>query len=223
MRKIFGKENITKRFNQETGIVFASEVASTLISSIGAAHYLGEELPVPVQKLKNFVARNIVSPHLETVFERHFGRQLHAEDIVQHGNGPLKGTPYKELSRSERVDRVARILTKESIVFLAETGLMAGAQYLLNSVTPKGNLKPGKVILTGAATQLGAMVFMGTVISKPSEWLYHKMTEMLPKITHMNQEKAKEFARHSVYVGFPGLLAFVAELAVADREHQKKR
>lgn len=213
--------NIGNVFNKDTGIVASTEIASAFAVSIGAAHFLGETLPHPIEKIKNLIARHIVEPHLE-VFERHFGRLLHAEDISLRRGLPHDEKPYKELSRAERVEKIAGVLTRESGVFLTENALMLSLLLPLKKAV-HSKIEPTKVVFTGAAVQLGAMTILGTLLAAPTEWMYNKLADILPKVTHMDQRKAKDTARHLTYVGLPGLLGLAAELVVAEREHISRR
>lgn len=221
--------------NVNTGVVAGTQIVSGAIAFLGAAHFLGETLPKPVEKFKNFIAARVVEPHLETFFEKYFHRMLHAEDVALEKRGALSNEkPYASLTRAERADRIAGVITRESFAFLADTGVTLGLQALSKDLINKRinprlercgkktigqtNIEPGKIVFTGATVQLGALAVMGTLLAKPSEWIYHKLTDILPKITSMDPVKAKEFARHTTYVGLPGMLGALAELSVAEKE-----
>lgn len=215
--------NISNILNKDIGIVTATEIASGVAVSFGAAHFLGETLPHPVEKIKDFIAKHVVEPHLETVFERYFRKLMHAEDLVQHQNNiPASEKPYKELSRPERVDKIAGIITRESAVFLAENGLVMALQYPLKKVF-NAKIEPAKLAFLGAGVQLGAMAVSSTLLEKPTEWMFHKLADILPKVTSMNKKSAKDTARHLTYVALPGFLGFAAELVLAEREHAARR
>lgn len=208
---------INKDNKREIAFTGATLAFSTVVTSLGAAHFLGDKFPAPLEKLKEFVAKHIVEPHLD-MFENRFNRQLHSADVSEHKHEQRLEIPYQGLSRSERIERISTIIVKEGTVFVAEGILGTALQYALRNVS-KVKVDPGKIVFADAAVQLGAMALTAVPpISKPASWAYHKMAEILPKITGMDKKKAKDFARHVTYVGAPGFLGFVAGLVVAGRK-----
>lgn len=203
--------------NREVGFTAGTLVVSNVVTSFGAAHFLGDQFPKPFEKLKEFVAKHIVAPHLD-LFEKRFNRQLHAADVKEQKHTERLEIPYQGLSQSERIERISRIIVKESTVFLAESALGLALQYAFRGLF-KAEINPRELFFTDAGVQLGAMAL--TVVppfAKPTEWAYHKLTDLLTKFSG-DKKKARESARHFTYVGGPGALAFVATLLVAGKEH----
>lgn len=203
-----------KVFTKNTGIVFASEVGSGIGAIITT--------PLVDKVIHNAdikkVTAKLILPHLHQI-EKATGltREIHAyHDALHEG----KDRPYKELSAKERSERIADVLLNGSAAFIAENSISVGIQVLLKKLT-KSNISPLKTGLTGAAVHLGFIGISTTLASKPTDWVFRKMRDILPKITGMSEDKAEKAARNITYVITPGLAAFLAETAVANPSHKK--
>jgi len=201
-----------KVFTKNTGIVLASEIGSGL-GAIITTPLIDKVIHRPNGKIKEVVAK-LIEPHLD-LFEKSDGitREIHAYHDAWHAG---RDTPYKELSPKERADRIADTLLNGTAAFIGENGISFGIQVLLKKLT-KSDINPVKTGIVGAATHLGCIGVSATLASKPTEWFFHKMRDILPKITGISQEQAEKTARNVTYVITPGLFAFLAESFVANQ------
>ncbi len=201
-----------KVITKETGIVFASEAVSALGAFI-IEPVFRKNIHRPDNKIKKTLAR-LIEPHLSQIEKSvNVGHELHAFYEAEHGDKPRRH--YRDLSREERAERIADTLIEGGTIFLAENAIATAIQYALKGATGS-RINPIKTGIAGAATHLGLIGVSMTFLSKPTEWVFHKMADILPKITGMSEEKAKKTARNLTYVITPSFLAGLTEAVVAN-------
>lgn len=201
-------------FTKNTGIVFASEVGS----GIGAVITTPLLDKVIHNAEFNKVVAKLILPRLPQI-EKATGlnREIHAYHDALHEGADR---PYKELTPKERSERIADVLLNGTAAFLAENGISFALQVLFKKLT-KADISPVRTSLTGASVHLGFIGVSATIASKPTEWVFHKIKDILPKITKMSPDSAEKTARNITYVITPGLFAFLAESLVANPSHRK--
>ena len=65
--------------------------------------------------------------------------------------------------------------------------------------------------MIGVTVHLGCIALFGTILEKPTEWIYRKLAGILQKVGGMKEDEALRFASSITFIAGPGLIAFLAE------------
>jgi len=216
------KDILTNKKFRRIGIIFAGEV----ISGIGAVlitPLLDKFLHSPNNSIRRTVA-GWIEPHVKDIEESPAHQMLHAEGEAEG----VKQKDYHKLPKRGRAERITDILLQGGSLFLLENGMSTGAQMLLKKMDVLGlkndkEFKPLQNGLVGVTAHLGCIALFGTVLEKPTEWVYRKLAKVLQKVAGMDEEKAIRSASSMTFVVGPGLVAFLAEALWANKSGMGRR
>ncbi len=211
------KESLTdKGFVTGTGAIFAGEV----FSSIGAI-LITPLLDKFLHKKNNPIRKKVadwIEPHVKEIEQSSFHKELHA---LGEEEGEKEKQSYHALSKRGRAERIADILIEGGTLFLADNSMALGVQALLKELFP--NLKDNKKFnpisngIIGATAHLGCIALFGTILEKPTEWIYRKVANILQKVGGMKEDEALRSASSMTFIAGPGLVAFLAETLWTNR------
>jgi hypothetical protein len=198
-----------------TGIIFAGEAVAS-IGAILVAPLLDSFLDKKDNPVRKQVTRWI-KPHVKDIERSPFHRGLHAmgeEVAMEEGAKEKEGKKlsYHDLPEEKRAGRIADILIKGGSLFVVDTVMSIAAQAVLNKLFLKErNFHPLSNGIVGAAVHLGCIIGSGTIFEKPTEWIYHKLTKILQKVTGMPEDKATRWASNATFIAGPGFVAVLME------------
>lgn len=205
----------------------ASEVIIAPFVALGAVTLASKSLPYEEKGFRRFVAEHIIEPHLQ-LFEKVGGHVFKAYDIhethdfsqFQKNDPNLPQKPYKELSKRERSYKIADIITKTSIGFVAESGTALASQMVLNKVLGT-RVNPYTNVVIDVGTHVATIGAFMTLLSPIAENVKDGMTSVLEKCG-MKRDHAKDLARTATYVTVPSWLAYLTTLAFVNHSGSRK-
>jgi H+/gluconate symporter-like permease len=216
------KESLTSRDSlTETGTIFAGEV----VSSIGAI-FITPLLDTFLHKKDNPIRKKVadwVEPHVKEIEQSSFHKELHA---LGEEEGKKEEQSYHTLSKRGRAERIADILIEGGSLFLSDNVINVAVQALLKRLVPRlrdnKEFKPFFNGMIGVTAHLGCIALFGTILEKPTEWIYRKLAAILQKVGGMKEDEALRAASSMTFIAGPGLVAFLTETLVNSRPGRGK-
>ena len=209
-------------FLTQTGIIFAGEI----VSSIGAV-IITPALDKFLHRKDNIIrekASDWIEPHIKQIEKSSFHKELHAlgEEEGQKEKQLYHTLPTQRL----RAERIADILLEGGTLFVVENFLSVAVQELFKRLNPRlkdnENFSPLQNGMVGVTAHLGCIALFGTILEKPTEWLYRKLANILQKVGGMKEEEALRSASSMTFIAAPGLVAFLAEALWNSRLGRRK-
>ncbi len=210
--------NVVSNRKKDAASVFAAGLTGMAVAP-GVVYTAEKLLPSQMKGLKNFLARNVIEPHLEffgrlskgldEAHERYDDRQ----EKLQLARGE-KVQPRPPESRQQRAYNIADSITRTGLALGSDFVITAAMQALCNRVF-KLNVHPTKTAFWESTLQLGGIALMPTLFAVPSENIHHGLSKMLNKVLGMSKKSADDIALPFTYVTLPGLAATGLMMAYA--------
>lgn len=206
---------------EKTGKINTSVATSGIIGAVAspvAVFCTKRVMPRQMDWLRNVVADHVVAPHLEW-FER-AAERLHRAQKKRCETDPEYCQPHPALAGIDpesprgRALTIADGLVTTLLAWNVDFFATLGSQHFINKRL-KIDTSPVKTTFVDFAVSLGAVAAMPTLVAKPSEYMNHKISTIIQKMTGMPKDHAEDFSVPIVYAGIPNLIGAAAAMQAA--------
>lgn len=202
--------------------VLVPEFTVAPVAALGAIYCASTLSPRLLKSLEGIVCKHIVLPHLEWFESLSGGLQKAHEDydqkkreqmIARGESVPEKSSPV--LSRQERADVIAGVLTKGAIAMTADLAMTRLAHHLLShSKALNVNIHPA-VAYVEAVTHLGGIAIMAGPLARFGENMHYKIAKSLQNTFGISKKKSDDLGTAYPYIVLPGQIAALGSLGLA--------
>lgn len=190
------------------GVARLGAEMTSSVAGLGGLILADSLLSQSLEPLRQLITNRVVTPHLKE-FEK-IGNMLPSLQT------PEDKAKLDAMSPDQRAHRFAKNIVDYSFAFCSGvTGQIVGQMIFdrLSGVPAMGTVAHGKVAMLDRSIQLGAIIGLNTILSRPSVEAQKAFAGVLQKTLGLDEETAKKHSNYLINWQLPNALGAVGAVA----------